>query len=152
MPGDAPAIDVAAGTATVLGNANPELSAGADALVKGRVSEGIRLTLAGLERTVSAWDRAVAHSNLCAGYAMQMRWIEALPHCNLGIAIDAGNWRAYNNRAAALTGLGLYELALADVHTAIGIAPDMALLQESLRIVENNQRIQSDRRRRPLRT
>ena len=100
---------------TIVGPSNPALSDGATALQEGRVEEGIRLTLDGLKRPTDVHDLAAGHSNLCAGYALLQRWDEALQECNASLALDKTNWRAFNNRAAALVGKGKYDLALSGI-------------------------------------
>ena len=129
-----------ASSSTIIGPENPLLVDGAAALEAGRADEGIRLTLEGLKLPSPAHDTAAAHANLCAGYALLHRWDEALAHCNTSIALDQGNWRAYNNRAAVFTARGLYDDAIADVQSGLKLAPDSATLQKSLKIIRENQR------------
>jgi tetratricopeptide (TPR) repeat protein len=119
----------------VLGNDSPLLAEGSASLAAGRHEEGIRLTLAGLERPNNPGDVAAAHSNLCAGYAALKRWSEALPHCNRSLELDLRNWRTFNNRAAVFVGLELYELAIADVNTGLTLDPDSQTLHKSLEVV-----------------
>ena len=129
-----------ANSSTIIGVENPLLADGAAALEAGRADEGIRLTLEGLKSPAPPHDTAAAHANLCAGYALLHRWDEALAHCNTSIALDQGNWRAYNNRAAVFTARGLYDDAIADVQSGLKLAPDSATLQKSLKIIRENQR------------
>jgi tetratricopeptide (TPR) repeat protein len=138
---------------TVLGDESRLLAEGAAALAAGRHEEGIRLTLAGLERPNNALDAAAAHSNLCAGYAALERWSEALPHCNRSLELDPRNWHTFNNRAAVFVGLGLYELAVADVNVGLSIDPDSRTLRKSLEVVNEHKRAAShDRRKRSTTT
>ena len=53
---------------TVLGPSNPDLHAGAQALLMGDADEGVRLTLLGLKYEGNTRDRITGLSNLCAGY------------------------------------------------------------------------------------
>lgn len=142
----APAADRSTST-TVIGSINPELAQGATALQEGHADEGVRLTLDGLKWPANQHDRAAAHANLCAGYALLGRMDEALDHCNISIALDQTNWRAFNNRAAVYVAKGLYEQALHDVHTGLALAPDSAMLKQSLRIANENKRITARRSR-----
>jgi tetratricopeptide (TPR) repeat protein len=139
-----------AGSTTVLGPKNVLLADGSSALAAGRYEEGIRLTLAGLEQPNDSRDRAAGHSNLCAGYASLRRWQEALTHCNQSLSLDANNWRTYNNRAAAYVGLGLPDLALADIDAGLVLAPESATLLFSRQIVEAHRRVQRERARRAV--
>jgi tetratricopeptide (TPR) repeat protein len=139
-------------SAFVVGTSNPQLADGAAALEAGRYERGIRLTLAGLERPNNPGDEAAGYANLCAGYAALKRWKKALPHCDRSLAIDAGNWRALNNRAAVHAGLRDYDRAMADVTAALRLAPDSAILQKSLRIIIQHREADAtlDRRRKPV--
>jgi tetratricopeptide (TPR) repeat protein len=126
---------------TVLGSANPQLARGAELLEAGDVEEGIRLTLEGLSSPTEPTDRAAAHANLCAGYALLKRWTEALPHCNASLELNHSNWRAFNNRAHVYTAMGQFDLAIRDVRAGLDLAPRSRTLLESLRIIEHNRRV-----------
>lgn len=140
-------------SATVLGNDNQMLAEGSASLAAARYEEGIRLTLAGLERPNNPGDEAAAHSNLCAGYAALKRWSHALPHCNRSLEIDRQNWRTFNNRAAVFVGLELYDFAVADVNAGLTLAPDSPTLRKSLEVVhEHKEAALRDRRKRPTTT
>jgi tetratricopeptide (TPR) repeat protein len=125
---------------TVLGSASPLLADGAEALEAGRIEEGIAKTLAGLKGPASERNRAAGYCNLCAGYAAQKRWDEALEACNTSLALDASNWRTFNNRAAVYTGKGLYDLALTDLESGFELAPASRTLRKSLQIVQEHAR------------
>ena len=137
----------------VLGNDNALLAQGSASLAAGRHEEGIRLTLAGLEQPNNPGEEAAAHSNLCAGYAALKRWSQALPHCNRSLELDSRNWHTFNNRAAVFVGLGLYELAVADVNRGLALDPDSPTLRKSLEIVhEHRNAALRDRRKRSTTT
>jgi tetratricopeptide (TPR) repeat protein len=138
-------------SATVMGPTNPQLSEGATALESGRVEEGIRLTLDGLQIPTTPQDKAAGYANLCAGYAMLKQWDEALQHCNTSLALDPRNWRTFNNRAAVYAGRGQYDLAMKDIRAGLDLAPKSSTLLESLRIVQQNKRLLSTRSRSSLR-
>lgn len=149
---DARAQDHSPESITVLGAPNQQLASGSRALEAGRYEEGIRLSLAGLDGPASLGDQAAGHANICAGYAALKRWEEALPHCNRSLALDRGNWRAFNNRAAVYVGLKLFDLAMTDVKSGLELAPDSRTLQKSLEVVKQHRAAeQRDRRRRPVR-
>jgi tetratricopeptide (TPR) repeat protein len=135
-----------ASSATVIG-ANTLLSDGASALEAGRAEEGLRLTLAGLNEPGLPRDLAAGHANACVGFLMLKRWDDALVHCNQSIQMDPTNWRAFNNRAAIYAAKGLYDLALRDIDTGLGLAPKSRTLLESLRVVKRNKRILESRDR-----
>jgi len=147
---DAFAADTAQ-SSTVLGPSNPQLAEGARALGDGRIEDGIRLTLEGLQSPSSVEDRAAGHSNLCAGYALLKQWEEALKHCNAALSIDDKNWRTFNNRAAIYSGRGQFDLAMKDIRSGLQLAPNSRTLNESLRIIQENRRLLSTRSRSSLR-
>lgn len=134
-------------SATVIGSLNSLLTDGAEALQAGRTDDGIRLTLEGLKSQAPVRDTAAAYANLCAGYAQLQRWDEALAHCNTSIALDKNNWRAFNNRAAVFSARGLFDEAITDVQSGLKLAPHASTLQESLRIIRENKKIQHRRSR-----
>lgn len=137
-------------SATVIGSPNQLLSDGVAALEAGRYEEGVRLTLAGLQRPNNPHDEASGHSNACAGLAGLKRWGEALEHCNRALELDQGNWRTYNNRAAVFTGLKQFELAIADVHRGLALAPYSDTLHKSLEVVNQHREAATrERWRRP---
>jgi tetratricopeptide (TPR) repeat protein len=137
-------------SATVLGPLNQLLAEGSAALEAGRYDEGVRLTLAGLDQPNNPHDEASGHSNICAGYAALKRWREALEHCNRALELDHDNWRTYNNRAAVFTGLKQFELAIADVHKGLSLAPHSQTLHKSLEVVNQHRDAASrERWRRP---
>jgi tetratricopeptide (TPR) repeat protein len=138
------------GTVTVFGPANVPFAEGATALREGRVEEGLRLTLEGLETPNAVKDAAAGHANACAAYALLERWEEALFHCNTSLRLDDTNWRTYNNRAAVYAGTRHYDLALRDIESGLEIAPRSPTLRESLRVVSTNQRLMRNRGNREL--
>jgi len=109
---------------TVLGIGNEYLAAGAEAIRAKQYDEGIRLTTLGLERPALPRDRAAALSNLCAAYAAKGEWDLAIKRCTESLAINDGNWRAYNNRSYAYYLKGRYRQADADLKKAIAINPN----------------------------
>jgi tetratricopeptide (TPR) repeat protein len=122
-------------SATIIGPLNPLLTEGSEALQMGRYEEGVQLSLAGLKQPNSPHDEAAAHSNICAGYAALKRWDEALEHCNRALELDNANWRTYNNRAAVFVGMKKFDLAMTDVNTGLGLAPDSETLLKSKEVV-----------------
>jgi tetratricopeptide (TPR) repeat protein len=137
-------------SATIIGPTNPLLADGTAALEAGRFEEGVRLTLAGLDRPNNTHDEAAAHSNVCAGYAALKRWHDALTHCNRALEIDRGNWRTFANRAAVFVGLKMYDLAVTDVNAGLELEPASRTLHKSMEVVNQHRRAaERDRRRRP---
>ena len=132
-------------SSTVIGPTNEPLADGAAALEEGRADDGIRLTLEGLKFPGPPRDMAAGHANLCAGYVLLHRWDEALAHCNTAIALDANNWRAYNNRAAVFDARGLYDQAISDIQMGLKIAPDSTILKKSLKIIYSNKKVSRTR-------
>lgn len=123
-----------AASKTVIGVANADLAAGADALRFGDYEEGIKLTLRGLQQHPSPRDRAAALSNLCAGYAATDRLDLAIEHCNESLELDGRNWHAYHNRATAHLFKGDLELAIKDVEAGLELNPHSAKLRKVLEV------------------
>jgi tetratricopeptide (TPR) repeat protein len=84
---------------TVIGERNPALSDGAQALLAGDHEEGIRLTHDGLKAAFGRREEEAALSNLCAGYILVENYDQALIYCEMLIERNDSSWRAYNNRA-----------------------------------------------------
>ena len=123
-PGWAQAQNSAPDSRTVLGGGNDLLASGALALRAGAYDEGIRLTNLGLEsRESSTHERAAALSNLCAAYAAKEIPDTAIRFCTESLAIEAGNWRAYSNRAYAYWLKGMLAEARFDLDAAAAISP-----------------------------
>jgi len=135
------------GSKTVIGTPDSLLGDGAAALQAGHIEEGVRLTLEGLKTAVNDEETAAGHSNACAGYVLLKQWAEALAQCNAALALNASNWRAYNNRAAVYIGQGLYDLGQRDLEAGLALAPGAATLRESMRILQRNKRISARQRR-----
>lgn len=108
---------------TVVGPYNPELTAGAEALLAGDAERGVRLTLKGLQRETRSYDRRTGLSNLCAGYILLDDLETALGYCNRVLEETDRHWRAYSNRALVFVKLGRYAEAEADLERAEAIAP-----------------------------
>ncbi len=132
-------------SATIIGSTNVLLADGATALEAGRVEEGLRLTLAGLQEPALSRDTAAGHANACAGFVMLKQWEDALAHCNQAIGLDSSNWRAFNNRAAIYVAKGLYDLAIHDIEVGLALAPHSPTLLESMRVAQRNKRITEGR-------
>ena len=114
---------------TVIGPSNADLADGAAALRAGDAAEGVRLTERGLRSARNERDRLAGYSNLCAGLVMLDRYQEALDSCNTAIAIDAGHWRSYNNRALANLKLKRYNEAERDIRRGQELNPDARTLK-----------------------
>jgi tetratricopeptide (TPR) repeat protein len=84
---------------TVVGPANADLAAGAEALRAGDAETGVRLTERGLSVAGGRRERVAGYSNLCAGLAMLERLEEALQACDRALQLDDRHWRSYSNRA-----------------------------------------------------
>ena len=100
---------------TVIGQRNPALSDGAQALLAGDTEEGLRLTHIGLKAAFGKREEEAALSNLCAGYIMIEKYEEALQYCEMLIARNDKSWRAYNNRAVIYIKTKQWEKADADL-------------------------------------
>ncbi len=100
---------------TVIGPRNPNLADGAQALRLGKAEQGVRLTRLGLAAAQGRRERQAALSNLCAGYVLLQEYDTALTYCDIALAENERNWRAYNNRALAYLNLKRFEEAEADI-------------------------------------
>lgn len=126
-----------------------ELSEGAMAIAVGDYRRGVELTRAGLNSIPGSRDRAAGLSNLCAGLVGLQEFVEALRSCDEALAINPRNWRTWNNRAAALLGLGLTSRAILDIEHGLLLNPDSPTLQQTLEIAQARLAEQQRQRRRP---
>ncbi|MEM9208302.1 MAG: tetratricopeptide repeat protein [Pseudomonadota bacterium] len=108
---------------TVIGPTNPDLHDGAKALLAGNAELGVRKTLAGLEVAIGERQHEAALSNLCAGYILLEQFQAALGYCDLLLARNDDNWRAYNNRAVVYIKLGQYAKAEKDLSRGEALRP-----------------------------
>lgn len=115
---------------TVIGPRNPDLAAGADALLAGDAEEGIRLTKLGLQVAQGRREHQAAFANLCAGHVMLEQYETALDFCDRALAVNERHWRALCNRALAYLRLGRFEDAKADLDLGQSIAPNATALKE----------------------
>lgn len=122
---------------TVVGPRNMDLAEGADEIAHGDVELGLQKTLRGLEAAVTAYEREVGLSNLCAGYAKLRQLDTALRYCNLLVKINDQLWRAYNNRAVVYVLLGEYAKAELDLQAGEALNPDARRLKETRVFLRN---------------
>lgn len=115
---------------TVIGPRNPDLAAGADALLAGNAEEGVRLTRLGLEAAQGRSEHQAALANLCAGHVMLEQYETALEYCDRALAVNEHHWRALCNRALVYLRLGRFEEAKADLDRGQSIAPNATVLKE----------------------
>lgn len=131
-------------SSTVLGT-NPQLADGAAAMASGDWQRGIELTQQGIMAAVSREDRAAGLANLCAGYAALKQFQKALDYCDQSLAVQDGNWRAWQNRAACHLGLGKVDESLRDVQRGLQLNPDSDALQKTLAIARDYEKRQQER-------
>lgn len=103
------------GPKTIVGPRNPQLQDGANALIAGNAERGVKLTLAGLKVALGSREEEAALSNLCAGYILLEKFVEALKYCDMLLERNSENWRAYNNRAVIFIKTGQYAKAEQDL-------------------------------------
>lgn len=123
-----------AGSHSVYGT-NPYLSDGATALMLGNFEKGVELTREGLKDILTTEERVTMLSNLCAGYVGLKEFDTAIVYCNRSLALDPGNWRALQNRAAAHAGIGQINQALRDVEQGLELNPGSESLKLTLSII-----------------
>lgn len=109
---------------TTIGQRNPALYEGAQALLAGRDEKGVQLTLEGLKLAQGAREEEAALSNLCAGYIRLRQLDTAMKYCNMLLARNPNHWRGYNNRAVIYLELKEYEKADQDLTRAESINPE----------------------------
>ena len=126
------------------------LTEGAAAILAGDYQRGVELTLQGLAEVPGTRDRAAGLSNLCAGLVGLREYAEALRRCDQSLALNDSNWRTWNNRAAALLGLGLVSRAITDIERGLAINPDSATLQQTLKIARSRLEDRQRQRRVPV--
>jgi tetratricopeptide (TPR) repeat protein len=107
----------------VVGERNPQLADGAQALLKGNAERGVALTLQGLKVASGEREHEVALSNLCAGYILLAKYKSALIYCDMLLVRNDKNWRAYNNRAVIYIKTNQYEMAERDLTRGEALRP-----------------------------
>ncbi len=117
-------------TRTVLGPPNPDLAAGAEALLAGNPEEGVKLTLSGLGMATNREERLVGFSNLCAGYILLNQQSTALEYCDRALRIRPRHWRSLSNRALIYLQMKNYEKAEEDLRLAESISPNSDKVRE----------------------
>ena len=75
----------------------------------------------------------------------------ALAKCSESIQISSGNWRTWNNRAAAYMGKGMFEAALSDVQTGLELSPESGTLKKTKQILLERKRLREEQRRKSIR-
>ena len=122
--------DDEAETKTVIGPRNVYLYDGANALLAGNPTEGVPLTLKGLEFAHGLREEKAAHANLCAGFLLLGQAETALEHCDWVLERDSNHWRTYNNRAIVYLRLERFEESEADIRRGQEINPGSEKLKE----------------------
>ena len=108
---------------TVIGPRNVYLYDGANALMAGNPTEGVPLTLKGLEFAHGLHEIKIAHANLCAGFLLLGQAETALEHCDWVLERDSNHWRTYNNRAIVYLRLERFEESEADIRKGQELNP-----------------------------
>ncbi len=108
------------------------LSAGADAMDRGNIAQGMRLTRQAMGQVLSARNRSAAMNNLCVGYYTQSKFGKALDYCHKAVEADGKNWRAYNGRANIHFAIGTLEEAVKDYRRALSLRPDSTAVNHNL--------------------
>ena len=109
---------------TIIGPRNLPLHDGAQALMAGKIEEGVKLTHEGLEIAMGRREEEAALSNLCAGYIRLGKYGEALRYCDILLARNDKNWRGYNNRAVVYIQTKQWEKAEQDLIKGEELNPD----------------------------
>ncbi|MDH4046892.1 MAG: tetratricopeptide repeat protein [Gammaproteobacteria bacterium] len=111
------------GPVTTIGQRNPPLYDGAQALLAGNVEEGVRLTHEGLKMALGKREEEAALSNLCAGYIRLRKLDTAMEYCEMLLQRNENHWRGYNNRAVIYLEMKEYEKADQDLKRAEELNP-----------------------------
>lgn len=112
-----------ANNTVVVGERNPQLADGAQALLKGDAERGVALTLRGLKVALGEREHEAALSNLCAGYILLAKYKSALIYCDMLLVRNDKNWRAYNNRAVIYIKTNKYDMAERDLVRGEALRP-----------------------------
>jgi tetratricopeptide (TPR) repeat protein len=112
-----------ADNSVVIGKSNPQLYEGAQALLASDAERGVRLTLIGLRVAQGEREHETALSNLCAGYILLAQYQSALLYCDMLLARNDKNWRAYNNRAVIYIKTNQYDMAERDLARGEALRP-----------------------------
>lgn len=123
MAQNADRMDPQTSAMTTIGQRNPPLYDGAQALLAGRDEDGVRLTLEGLRLAQGKREEEAALSNLCAGYIRLRQFDTAMNYCNMLLERNQKSWRGYNNRAVIYLEHKEYEKADQDLKRAEAINP-----------------------------
>lgn len=115
---------------TVIGPANPDLAAGADALLAGDAEKGVNLTLSGLGMATDREERLIGFSNLCAGYILLNQRETALEYCDRALEIKPRHWKSLSNRALIHVQMRNYSAADKDLRIAESISPNAEQVRE----------------------
>lgn len=107
-----------------IGQRNPALYDGAQALLAGNDEQGVMLTLEGLKLAQGAREEEAALSNLCAGYIRLRQLDTAMKYCDTLLERNPNHWRGYNNRAVIYLELKEYEKADQDLKRAESLNPE----------------------------
>ena len=110
--------------AYIIGESNPNLAEGARQLIAGHDEKGIELTLLGLRAADGKSEEGIALSNLCAGYTNLGDYETALRYCDMLLARNDKNWRAYNSKALIYINLKQYDKAESALLKGEAINPD----------------------------
>ncbi len=113
----------------VIGSVNPDLSAGARALLGGRNEKGIELTLSGLKAANGKKEEEIALSNLCAGHTNLGNYETALKYCDILLQRNDKMWRAYNSKALIYIYTKQYEKAEQELIKGEAVNPDARSLK-----------------------
>jgi tetratricopeptide (TPR) repeat protein len=111
------------GPVVTIGQRNPALYDGAQALLAGRNEDGVRLTLEGLKLAQGRREEETALSNLCAGYIRLHQLDTAMKYCEMLLQRNDQHWRGYNNRAVIYLEQKEYEKADKDLKKAEALNP-----------------------------
>jgi tetratricopeptide (TPR) repeat protein len=122
-------------SATVLGGANQHLLDAADALRVGDGERAIRLSLLGLEESLTPMEHVGALSNLCAAYTLAEEYDLAVARCSEALALEP-RWQAYHNRALAYLHLRRLDDAARDIAAGFSIFPESKLLGKAQAALE----------------
>ncbi|NNF17714.1 MAG: tetratricopeptide repeat protein [Gammaproteobacteria bacterium] len=119
---------------------DPELKAGEMALRAGNLELAIENFLAGLPTASSRRSESAALNNLCAAYGSLGQFEAALHYCERALLLRPNNWRAHQNRARSLIGIGELDAAIESANRGLEIAPNAAPLHEILALAQSFKR------------
>ena len=126
---------------TIWFSSSEDVLRGAYMVHEGKTMQGMQILHEALGNELTFYDRASAHTNLCAAYLDLKLYDTALDHCSRAISLKPMMWQALNNLAVAHHSLGNYDEAIGYYRKALKHSPDDEVLASNLAISQKSKRL-----------